>query len=222
MPVTLSSRPREKAQRTAFLIREITRLLPPAKQIHATHILDIGCGRGEFIHGLEQQGYRVVGIDARTDFTFRRNVVRGDALHLPFRSGAFDGSLMVSILEHISTRRWPTVLAENQRVLRHGARTIVQIPNPYFLIELHSRIPLYAYLPTRLRESLFRAFYHREPDFEIITERDVRSAFENEGLEFESSASYVFPPEALPKSVRSLASIIGRIPMGFLMVFVNI
>lgn len=66
--------------------------LPPS-----AHVLDVACGTGDLCDDLNAAGYRATGIDfsagmltaARTDAP----LVRGDAVELPFRVGAFDGAI---------------------------------------------------------------------------------------------------------------------------------
>jgi ubiquinone/menaquinone biosynthesis C-methylase UbiE len=61
----------------------------------STLCLDLCCGTGQYFDALRATGRTVVGLDRSTDqLTVARRrtdlLVQGDALHLPFRSDAFD------------------------------------------------------------------------------------------------------------------------------------
>ncbi len=211
--------PEEKAVRYAFLTQEVLRVLPLPDERRATQVLDVGCGHGDVVTKLALAGYHPVGMDIRKTLLPGSPVVRASAFALPFRNQTFDASLMLSFLEHIPKQSWARVLPEVKRVLRAGARVVIQIPNPRFPIELHSRIPLYGYVPRRMRRFAYRTLYGNEPDFELITPRDVKEACEREGLIPETDKGYTLPLEALPARVRRIGHLFRRIPMGYLMVF---
>ncbi len=215
----LASSLEENAERARFLVETIHPLLLPLKGPQAPYILDVGCGRGELTEGLTQRGYRVIGVDIRTDYLFRKGVVRGTATSLPFRPDSFDGSLLLSFLEHVPMRMWASILEEISVVNRPGARVVVQVPNPHFPVELHSKIPFYGYIPQSLRESIYQVFYGRKPGFYPVTNADVINAFEEGGMVLETLDSFTYPLEAILTRVRRLATVVRRIPMGTLMVF---
>ncbi len=215
----LASSSEEYAERARFLVETIHPLLLPLKGLKSPYILDVGCGRGELTEGLTHRGYRVIGVDIRTDYLFRQDVVRGTATSLPFRPDSFDGSLMLSFLEHVPLWMWASILKEISVVNRSGARVVVQVPNPHFPVELHSKIPFYGYAPKSLHESIYQVFYGKKPGFYPVTNSDVINAFEDSGMVLESLDSFTYPLQAIPTRVRRLATVVRRIPMGTLMVF---
>ncbi len=69
------------------------------------HILDLGSGRGAYMHSLSQLGFSVVGFDVnfyREWITAgNKNFVVGTGTKLPFCDKAFDITIAFEVLEHI-------------------------------------------------------------------------------------------------------------------------
>ena len=93
----------------------------------SVRVLDVGCGAGFLSNALALRGHVVTGIDvsarsleaaARHDRTGRVHYCVGDALRLPFPSGAFDVACAMDFLEHV--REPEAVIAEVARVLAPG------------------------------------------------------------------------------------------------------
>jgi ubiquinone/menaquinone biosynthesis C-methylase UbiE len=93
-----------------------------------------------------------VGIDIKKEVLCTANglvLLRADAQNLPFRDLSFELITMFSLIEHV--QRPDACLREAFRVLRNDGKLFMQFPNRYFPIELHSGLPLYFYLPKRIR-----------------------------------------------------------------------
>lgn len=100
-------------------------------------ILDIGCGRGEWLELLQDNGYRVKGIDLNQVMVEQcraRNLdtVEGDAIahikSLPDNSlGAITG---FHIIEHVPFEVLISLFDEALRVLQPGGLVIFETPNP--------------------------------------------------------------------------------------------
>jgi O-antigen chain-terminating methyltransferase len=104
-------------------------------------ILDIGCGRGEWIELLSNRGFQASGIDINTAMveqcqSLNLNAVLGDALQslrsLPDNSLAVVSSFHV--IEHLPMQQLVSLIDEVLRVLRPGGTIIVETPNPENLI----------------------------------------------------------------------------------------
>ena len=88
--------------------------------------LDLGAGPGIYLPLL---GAPAIALDAAATMLVeaRRNapgtpVVQADLLHLPFRSGAFDGVWASKAHQHVLADQLPMALADVQRVLTVGGR----------------------------------------------------------------------------------------------------
>jgi SAM-dependent methyltransferase len=86
--------------------------------------LEVGCGTGHFTRWSWEQGLRAVGLDLSSAMLTEAvrlaspPCVQGDALTLPFATGAFDLSVLVTTLEFVADPA--LALAEAMRVARYG------------------------------------------------------------------------------------------------------
>lgn len=104
-------------------------------------ILDIGCGRGEFLEILEAHQLVVQGVDMNRIMVNQSkemglNVQEGEAIAClqalkPNTLGAITG---IHIIEHLPLRRLITLFDEALRVLRPGGVVIFETPNPENII----------------------------------------------------------------------------------------
>jgi SAM-dependent methyltransferase len=100
-------------------------------------VLDVGCGRGEWLALLQEQGMRAQGVDVNrmvVDDCHQQGleVVEGDAIaylrDLPDRSlGAVTG---FHVIEHLPFEGFVRLLDETVRVLKPGGVAIFETPNP--------------------------------------------------------------------------------------------
>jgi len=104
-------------------------------------IVDVGCGTGSALVSIARsvaESGRAIGIDISAGMcrvaretvvdagvSDRTDVVCGDALNLPVRSGSLDGVFASFTLELFDTPDIPVVLEECRRTLRHGGRICV-------------------------------------------------------------------------------------------------
>jgi SAM-dependent methyltransferase len=111
--------------RRALLGRLLAKYLKGGSEL----ILDAGCGTGFLPEKLLRRGYRVVGLDRRTEGIFaRRHAVRfvqAEAGRLPFGDELFEAALLLDVLEHLDDRE---VLGDVRRVLRPGGWVIIMVP----------------------------------------------------------------------------------------------
>lgn len=94
-------------------------------------LLDLGSGRGEFLHGFSELGFSAVGIDrsrpARERFSESVTVADYERAALPFADAHFDVVFNKSVLEHVVDVS--RVLSECYRVLAPGGRLITLVPD---------------------------------------------------------------------------------------------
>ena len=92
---------------------------------HAKSLLEVGCGTGHFTRWFAAQGLSVTGLDASAAMLedarrrdSRLDLVRGDAVALPFSDGSYDVVAFITALEFIADPR--AALHEAVRVARQG------------------------------------------------------------------------------------------------------
>ena len=107
----------------------------------ASDILDLGCGRGEWLELLRDEGSQARGVEsnrAMIDSQRDRNleIVQADAL--AYLRGLPENSLRAvtafHLIEHIGLAELIDLLDEINRVLRPGGLLIVETPNPKNLV----------------------------------------------------------------------------------------
>ena len=122
-------------------------------------IVDIGCGEGAFSKALADGKRLVIALDI-DEGALRRikspliERVWEDAHHLPLRESSIDCVLSLSLLEHLENPG--KAVEELRRVLSHGGVAVIQLPNPQYLFEPHTKWPLLYLLPKRIRSRIFR------------------------------------------------------------------
>lgn len=103
----------------------------------ASDVLDVGCGRGEFLDLLRDAGIAARGIDVNAEMVERcrergLDATRADALAhiagLPEES--LGGLFSAQVVEHLDAGYLLRLLAALQRALRPGARIVLETINP--------------------------------------------------------------------------------------------
>ena len=102
----------------------------------ASDVLDVGCGRGEFLDLLRERGIRASGVDINGDMVELcrargLDVVQGDALdHLEaLDDGALGGLFAAQVVEHLEPSRLVAFIDAAHRKLRPGAPMALETIN---------------------------------------------------------------------------------------------
>jgi len=95
-------------------------------------LLDIGCGRGDFILACRRKGWRVNGVEQANSLVMRLRETLGIEVVTPeaiptLPNGAFDFVTLWHVLEHLPEPR--ESLREVARLLKPGGRLLVEVPN---------------------------------------------------------------------------------------------
>ncbi len=108
-----------------------------AEQSHSKRVLDLGCGRGEWIELLGEHGYEAVGIDSNSVQVSRcktlgLTVERATALDYlrVQKSGSFGTISALHVVEHLPWQGLVSLLDETLRVLASSGLLILETPNP--------------------------------------------------------------------------------------------
>lgn len=103
----------------------------------ATHVLDVGCGRGEFLALLKERGVPAKGLDLNPEMVEAclargLDVTAGDALEvlrgLPDQS--LGGLIAVQVIEHLEPAYLSDFLQTAYYKLRPGSRLVLETINP--------------------------------------------------------------------------------------------
>lgn len=148
-------------------------------------IVDVGAGWGAALERFNTTN-PITAVDLKPDpsspwlSTPNVTVAQADGTALPFADRAFDVAFSNSVIEHVPRARQEAFAAEIRRV---ADRYYVQTPNRFFPVEPHYQLPLFQFLPERLRRALNRRFtlgWQAKGAWEEITllsARDLRRLF---------------------------------------------
>lgn len=213
----------EWAARCEILSTQLAGLVDEYAPPGAAKGIEIGCQRGALT---DQMGRLTrlphwVGIDPTLPETLVTEhgceLYPALASKLDFPDQTFDVALFANVFEHIPPDDRDASLREMFRVLKPGGVIVGQIPNPYFLIESHSRLPFMGWLPTKWQHRYWKlAPVSWEHDFYVVTMKHLRPAAQRAGFEVVRVQNFNYPPEAIPQKVRWAARLMARRPMSYL------
>jgi len=91
-------------------------------------LLDVGCGKGDYVIELNHKGINAEGIDIMEYPEWRRSAKKfkkGSILDLPYKKKEFDTSICFEVIEHVISVN--SALKEIRRVT--GSTIIISVPN---------------------------------------------------------------------------------------------
>lgn len=159
---------------------------PYFDQCHS--VLDIGCGRGEFLEMMREMGVSARGIDLGEESVAqcREKDLDAEVADLftflgPGTEGAFDGIFASQIVEHIDPARLPEMIRLCAMSLRRGGVIAIETPNPdclaifatyFYLDPTHTRPVPHALMHFYLEEAGFGQIevHERSPAVESMPE----------------------------------------------------
>jgi 2-polyprenyl-3-methyl-5-hydroxy-6-metoxy-1,4-benzoquinol methylase len=148
------------------------------------NVLDIGCGRGEFLALMREQGVAARGIDlsAESVAQCRQNGLNAEAadlfLYLDQTEQDFDGIFSSQVVEHLDPRRLPEMIGLCAAKLRRGGLLAIETPNP----ECLAIFATHFYLdPTHARPipHPLMVFYMEEAGFGLIEVHELSQAVDS-------------------------------------------
>lgn len=100
-------------------------------------VIDIGCGRGEFLEICKTAGLNATGIDIYEPFINECqergfNVISGDAIESldNFEDNSLDGIVSIQVIEHLPTKYLIMLVEKCYRKLKQGGTLILETQNP--------------------------------------------------------------------------------------------
>lgn len=136
-------------------------------------------------------------------------LINGYAHEMPFPDAHFDCIMFANVYEHVDPEWRLPALKEMHRVLAPGGILVGQLPNPYFPIESHSRLPFLTYLPARLRRIYWRltptGWDYDRAHFFVVSVNNLKKLAQSQGFETVLIRNFNYPLDAIPRSVHSIA-----------------
>lgn len=99
-------------------------------------VLDVGCGRGEFLHLMKNHGIQAFGVDLYPEYVVEGelnglDIRQGDAIQfLKDSTQSFAGIFASQVIEHISFEQLQILCQSAYEKLEDGAYFILETPNP--------------------------------------------------------------------------------------------
>jgi SAM-dependent methyltransferase len=203
--------------RNAVLSRHLAALISEYSPPTATDGIEIGCQGGALTEQLQQLTHvpTWAGIDPKlteVTVTDRGCVLRpGRANQLDFSDETFDVAVFANVFEHIPPAERDASLQEIYRVLKPGGVVVGQLPNPYFPIESHSRLPFMGWLPVKWQHRYWKlAPVSWGHDFYVVTMKHLEQSANRAGFKVAHVRNFNYPPEVIPRRVRWAARLLER------------
>lgn len=149
-------------------------------------ILDFGCGDGDTVLALKEDGYNAYGcdillssnVDSALKETNRIRLINQNPYRIPFDDNTFDLVFSWQVLEHVND--YESVFSEFFRVLKPGAAGLHIFPPRYALIEPHVFVPLGGLLQKRWWLAIWaflgiRNSFQKNLSVKEVIERNLRS-----------------------------------------------
>lgn len=218
----------ETSGRRALYLKKIANL---QKNEGMYRYLDVGCGSGEnaLCFGNDFKEIHCLDVNLNEELLKKRRSIFlyvGSAEALPFRDNSFDAVSIISVIEHLQNKL--AAIREAHRVLRPRGIMILQVPNRYFPIELHTGLPLLYYVPRRFRHWLLRKMgYEHVADvinIEIPSKNWLIKAIESTGDYEIHISKVIYPSDLILPSFRifyyllKALLILHLVPFGWLFV----
>jgi ubiquinone/menaquinone biosynthesis C-methylase UbiE len=143
----------------------IMHLLKVACVAPAETILDIGCGYGDIALGLANIGFQVIGADiflpgvraaskASSEMGLDAVFFVSPAESLPMKDQAVPTVVCYNIWEHVENPH--ALMNQIARVLRRGGVLFLVVPNRFWIMETHYKLPFLSWLPQHLADMFVR------------------------------------------------------------------
>lgn len=191
------------------------------KSLNHTDYLDLGCGYGvnselfgenfENIYCSDFNGKNLVKCQ---EYMKRKKGVfhiTADAQSLPFKNEFFDLVTAFSLIEHVPNQE--KMINEALRVLKNNGHLVLQFPNRFFFMELHTGFPFYCLVPDFIRPLVLKITgYTYLSEIDLPSPLNVKRSI----LKFDPSArvkiiKVIYPEELIPAKFKKIYSVLTKI-----------
>jgi SAM-dependent methyltransferase len=212
--------PEEWNARNRYLSESIINLINQYTHLQTGHALDVGCEDGTltdcYIGRTNLQWWGIdPDIPGRGISPCGAELLKANADDLPFEDGYFDCITFANVYEHISPEQRIPSLKSFFRVLANGGILVGQLPNPYFPIESHSRLPFFGYFPKSIQRYYWKlsptGWNYENAHFFSVTANHLRKTAKSAGFCTELIRNYNYPLDVIPKDLRWAAKIHSRL-----------
>lgn len=142
-------------------------------------VADLGCGKGLIYDNMAfpNQTTPRVGIDLTRNKSRRYQHIIASATKLPFRDNVFSLVTAFSLVEHIPKSERAEFYKEARRVMKKRGAFVIQFPNRYFIIESHTFLPFFGFLPSGMHSFAYRREYVAVPSLKEVVRSLEKHAF---------------------------------------------
>lgn len=148
-------------------------------------LLDVGCGKGLLFNNVASinKFKLLVGVDLIKNHKGQYQHVVADATRLPFKNNAFSLVTAFSLIEHIPKTEREMFYKEMKRVVKKKGIFVIQFPNRYFIIESHTYLPFFGFLPSSTHSFAYRGGYVAVPSLKVVIRSLKEYGFEAYNVE---------------------------------------
>ena len=170
-------------------------------------LLDIGCGNGASLFGLQKDFKFCVGIDITDEhlsefdaFKQQNNIQNCDFKLLDVEKSVppnqFDRIISFEVIEHLRSEKGVKFYYD---ALKKGGLAVVSVPNKWWIFETHgaklpllpwNRVPFFSWLPRLIHEKFANA--------RIYTKKRIVNLLKNHGFTVLSTEYIMAPMDVLP------------------------
>lgn len=138
-----------------------------------THVLDIGCGHGDFMKPVYDKTPHVYGIDpdqsALDKNTFIKNKIVGVVEKLPYENNFFDIVVSAWVLEHLANPK--EAFEEIFRVLKPSGKVVFLTPNAW-----NYNVWIIRLIPEKFHDFFTKKLYNRQEHDTYSKQYKINSA----------------------------------------------
>lgn len=149
------------------------------KEYEADSILDVGCGRGLLFESIRNpdDSKLLVGIDTIRNHKDHYEHITASATSLPIKNRVFSLITAFSLIEHIPKAVRHTFYREIKRATKKGGKFVIQFPNRYAIIESHTYMPFFGFLPSSMHSFAYRDEYVAVPSLKDVLQSLAKHGF---------------------------------------------